>query len=478
MVASARDFNLRSFSSISFTSLSNAVDLNLTNGYARIQAAFRQGEYGLPGGFAIFSKTQNGVLSSEASVPAQPLISSGRTYVEIAGPMTTGIAIANPNAQPVTVNFFFTDANGRNFGQGSTTINVGSQIATLLTEAPFNAPSSVQATFTFTSSLLVSAIGLRGFTNERGELLTTTLPLSEVGVLFPIRRTIPQFADGGGWQTSVILLNPSDATITGELRLFAQSGDPLTVALNGVASSIFSYSIAPRSFQRFRSPGTSANVQVGFASIVPVSSDSRPSAFVLFRYKTNGITTTETSLSVPQGAAGNNIVVESSGDATGGPRYVQSGIAIAYTGAIQQVSLQFLLYTSDGKLIGSTEMGPRSGQWQMALMLNEISGLPPITSSFRGILRVVASGGTRFTGPPSVTVAAIRARFNERGEFLITSTPPLEEVFFTSSSELLFPHFAVGGAYETQFLLFTDIGATGTMYLFDQNGNPLSLSMR
>jgi hypothetical protein len=474
IAAPTRYFSLTTFSSMSFMS---AGLTDLTTGYARIQAAFNNG-VGL-GGFAIFASRQNGVLISEASVPVQPLISSGRIYAEIAGPVTTGIAIANPNTQPVTINFFFTDANGNDFGQGSTTINPLNEISTFLTNAPFNAPATVHATFTFTSSLLVSAIALRGLTNERAEFLTTTVPVSPVGVQFPTRINIPQFADGAGWTTSIVVVNPSDAVISGELRPFGQSGDPLSITLNGVADTVFNYSIAPRSFRTFQSAGASADVQAGFISIVPISSDSRPSAFALFAYKSNGVTTTEATVIAPQGAPTNLIFVESSGDFAGAvPGSIQSGVAIAYSGAIQEVSLQLSLHTQDGKEVGYTQLQPRRGQWQTTFMLSEVPGLPRIAPPFRGVLYIGALGGTRFTGFPSVSVTGIHARYNERRELLITATPPPEGILNSNSSEFLFPHLAVGGGYETQFVLTTDRDGAGTMYFFDQHGNPLNLPMQ
>jgi hypothetical protein len=35
-----------------------------------------------------------------------------------------------------------------------------------------------------------------------------------------------------------------------------------------------------------------------------------------------------------------------------------------------------------------------------------------------------------------------------------------------------------GGGYQTQFVLFTDNGATGTVYFFDHNGNPIGLPLQ
>ena len=69
---------------------------------------------------------------------------------------------------------------------------------------PFCVPAG---TFTFTSTVPVSVIALRGFTTEapRGEFLTTTLPIINLSVL-PGNDVsyIPHFADGDGWTTRIL----------------------------------------------------------------------------------------------------------------------------------------------------------------------------------------------------------------------------------------------------------------------------------
>ena len=90
-----------------------------------------------PAGIAIFGLTQNGVLVSEAAVPASALIQSGRIFAEIDGLANTGVAIANPNSQAVTLNFYFTDAGGANANSSSTVIPAGAQIAAFLNQSPF-----------------------------------------------------------------------------------------------------------------------------------------------------------------------------------------------------------------------------------------------------------------------------------------------------------------------------------------------------
>jgi hypothetical protein len=99
------------------------------------------------------------------------------------GAVNTGLAIANPNNEPAAISYYFTDASGVTFGAGTATIEANSQVAAFLNEAPFRPASSTESvaqarSFTFSSSLPVGVIALRGYTNERSEFLMTTLPVA------------------------------------------------------------------------------------------------------------------------------------------------------------------------------------------------------------------------------------------------------------------------------------------------------------
>jgi hypothetical protein len=95
------------------------------------------------------------------------------------------------------------------------------------------------------------------------------MPVSSLPGNPPIQSTIqniPQFADGGGWTTKIILTNPTDSQATGELRAFDQAGNGMTITLNATTGTTFAYSIPPRSFQTFQStvygPGVPADLHV------------------------------------------------------------------------------------------------------------------------------------------------------------------------------------------------------------------------
>src|SRR5262245_30891709 len=233
-------------------------------GYARIQP---DNTSTTPSGLAIFGLRQGGVLVSETGVPATPLIKSGRLYAEVLGSVKTGVAIANPNPQAADIAIYFTDGIGTDFGSTRITVPANSQISRFLDQSPFNLARTLRGTFTFSSSVPVSVIALRGLTNELNQVLLTTLPVTSLDDTFStLGATIfPHFVDGAGWTTQVILVNAGDNENTGTVQFFSQgngtvAGQPQTITLNGQTASAFTYSIPRRTAVQLVTSGTSKDV--------------------------------------------------------------------------------------------------------------------------------------------------------------------------------------------------------------------------
>jgi hypothetical protein len=78
-------------------------------------------------------------------------------------------------------------------------------------------------------------------------------------------------------------------------------------------------------------------------------------------------------------------------------------------------------------------------------------------------------------------VVGLRGRYNERDDFLITTTQPSDETRAASISDQYFPHLADGGGYTTQFILFngsSDQSSSGLLRFFTQSGQSLNLTVR
>jgi sugar lactone lactonase YvrE len=464
-ITESRAFSISDRGGVSLTT--SGTEAAAMTGYATMQP-----NSGLttPSGVAIVGFRQNNVLVSEASTPSSSLIRAGRIYAEIDGPVNTGLAIANPNDQPATVSFYFTDSRG-DFGSGITVIPAKGQIAKFLNEAPFNGRSPLSGTFTFSSSVPLAVIALRGLTNERSEFLITTLPVADLSAN-AVSSIFPHFADGGGWTTQIVLVNTGDTTATGTVQFLSPSGQAAVVGIGGLSNSSFNYSIAPRSAQKLQTSGAGAAAQAGSVRILPVAGTSPLSGLAIFSFRNSGVTVTEAGVpAVPTGNAFRVYAETAPGnpDAVGS---IQTGIAVA-NATTSAAAVVVELTRLDGSSIGLTGTLSVPAAGQVATFLKEIPGFASLPASFQGVLRVSS------TQP--ISVVGLRGRYNERNDFLITTTPPINEATPATTERLFFPQIVDGGGYMTQFILISGQpgqSSSGTMQWFSQSGEALGLALQ
>jgi len=443
-------------------------------GYARIQP--NNGNT-TPAGVAIFGIRQNGVLVTEAGILASPLVRAGRLFAEIGGRVNTGLAIANPNNQSATISYYFTNTNGDSFGAGSTDLAANSQTAVFLDQAPFNGGSSVTGTFTFSSTLPVSVVAVRGLYNERNEFLVTILPITELSPATG-ERIIPDFVDGGGGNTQVELVNPTDEYMNGTMNFFSQGsttspGQPLLLTVNGMTANSFAYSIPPKSANRFLTSGAGGVTQLGYIRIIPSLGSKTPSGFGVFSFSAGGINITQAGVpAIPTGAAF-RLYVESAG-VFGTPGSIQSGIAIANLSS-NPVAAMCELSNLDGSSTGLKANITVPATGQVALFLNKLEEFAGLPDSFQGVLRISTPSNA------AISVIGLRGRMNERGEFLYTTTPSLDEDLAATTTESVFPQVVDSGGCTTQFILMSGLkgqASTGILRFISQTGQPLNLPFR
>ena len=439
-------------------------------GYGRIRA---DAGSTTPSGAAIFQfRDSLGVLISEAGVPAATPVRAGRIFAEVNGPVNTGLAIANPNDVPATIRFYFTDANGTRFADGRFELGANQQTAKFLDQPPFNGGPSVLGTLTFTSSLPVAVVALRGLTNEAGEFLMTTLPVAPLSPPSSDTVYFPHFADGGGWTTQVILVNPTDGTIAGTVGFLGPGSDteavaPVVLGLeDGSTGSHFDYSIPPSSAQRFTTSNPTGRLAVGSVRATPSSGNAAPSGLVVFSYAQDGKTVSEAGVpALPKGTAFRAYV-----EASGTPEQagsIRSGLAITNTADTSNtVTLEVTRLDGSLAVAPATLVLPPLGH--VARFLDQIFSL---TDTFSGILRV--------TSTADVAIVALRLRVNENDELKVTTTSPSNEMDPSTSEDRFFAHLADSGGWSTQFILFSGTAgqtASGALSFIDASGQPLDLT--
>lgn len=239
--------------------------------------------------------------------------------------------------------------------------------------------------------------------------------------------------------------------------------------MNGQTGAVFSYVVPVRSSAKLETGGfAAAQVQVGSERVAP-DTGSAPSAFLAFSYSPGVVTVSQTTVQSQQEANALRTYVEttSSGTQAGA---IQSGVAIANASATT-ATLNFQVQTLNGTDTGFTASASVPASGHVSMFLHEL--FPGLALPFRGILRMTASG--------PVSVVSLRTRYNERGEFLITTIPVSNEAAPANTFELFFPHIVDGARYDTQFILFSGSAGQvtmGTLRFFSQTGQSLLLNVR
>lgn len=424
-------------------------------------------------GMAIFRYNNSGVTVAEAAVPASAKLSSGRIYGEVNGPLNTGVAISNSGSTAAVISFFFTDTAGNNTPTDSLMLPARTQIAKFLDEPPFGAPQGFVGSFTFSSSVPVAAIALRTYRNERLESLFTTLPVVNLAVPAPSGSVVfPHFVAGGPWRTSVLLVNSGDSPLAGSLVFRDEFGAPHTLTVDGQTASSFSYTVAPRSARRLSAEG-GPTLRKGSVLLTPNAGQAAPVGLVVFSYRPGNITISEVGVTTVAPNTAFLLYAEARGSTFGQPNTIQPGIALANTSA-NAITATVELRNMQGVVLGqSNVVVPANGQ--NASFLSEIPGFGGFTGPappYEGRLRISEPTG-------SLTMIGLLGRYNERGEFLMTTTPPVPETS-PAVAELVFPHFVNGEGFTTKFILLNIQAqqSSGQLFFYSQTGQTIFPAMQ
>jgi hypothetical protein len=148
---------------------------------------------------------------------------------------------------------------------------------------------------------------------------------------------------------------------------------------------------------------------------------------------------------------------------------LQTGLAIANPSAASSADITLELTNLAGQPTGMTSAVTLGPQGQTARFMKQFPGFESIPYPFRGAVRIST------TASQGIAVLGLRGEYNERSDFLITTSMPASEVTLGSSAEAFFPHLADGGGYTTEFVLFSGspgLASSGLLRFFTQAGAP------
>ena len=162
--------------------------------------------------------------------------------------------------------------------------------------------------------------------------------------------------------------------------------------------------------------------------------------------------------------------VEARGTAGEARAVLRSGIAVTNT-SDAPTTVQLELTDLDGTATGPTRSLTLPASGHVPRFIDEF--FPALTTPFSGLLRITSTA-------PNIAVVGLRLAFNQRGDIVTTTTPPVDENALPPASGLFFPHIAAGGGWATQFILFSRYPgqtATGMIRFRGQDGQLLELSV-
>jgi hypothetical protein len=460
----------------------SAITMNGTGATRAGYALLDRGMSAAPYGTAVFQYKQNGITVSETGVPASPPTTAARIFIDYRSSaaavpgrpsggninINTGIAVANYNLTSAAVTYTLRNIVGATLSIGHGTLAAGAHFAKFIDqlnqEAPdFVLPSGFQiltqfASLEISSDQPLSILALRMITNQRDEVLYTTTPLADLtrpaandAVFFP------QFADGGGNTTSLILLNTSDGIETGTLQILDDDGNPMVVKMaNSTAGSIFRYSISVGGAFRFQTDGSPANTKTGWALLTPDARTSAPMGAGVFGYNPQNVLVAESGVPASVSTTHARVYVDLSGGHN-------TGLAIANLANIS-ASITITALQGDGVTGVGTSRDPLilPPNGHRAHFADEfIAGLP---AGFTGLLDIIST--TPFAA------LTLRSLYNERHDFLL-ATFPVADMTRAAPFPIVFPQIADGGGLVTQFILIGPGGASSvTLNFYDDDGKP------
>jgi photosystem II stability/assembly factor-like uncharacterized protein len=178
-----------------------------------------------------------------------------------------------------------------------------------------------------TSDQPVSILALRLTINQRGDLLLTSTPVVDLTRSTPQATSLPQLADGGGYQTTFILMNTSDSQETGAVGFYGSDGAPIALRMLGAsaAETRVSYTIPAGGFARFVTDGSSLSVTAGWAQVEPDAGSTAPASIGIFALSLRGVLVTEAGYAATQPTTFAKIYVDESGGHDTGLAVVNPG---------------------------------------------------------------------------------------------------------------------------------------------------------
>ncbi|HEV3198605.1 MAG TPA: hypothetical protein VGZ73_11870 [Bryobacteraceae bacterium] len=273
--------------------------------------------------------------------------------------------------------------------------------------------------------------------NVEAVIISATLTVTPGGSV-TATQVFPHFADGGGWQTDFLVINPNSTNVTVELRFHVDAPDSgVNIQGQGTTADIPNIPIPPNGSAFYRTAGLSSPSTV--SGWVEVVSSLPLNGSALFRRHPSDGKYYEGS--IPLATPSSTFTVPFDGTTYPSNDLIGTGLALANPSASAAAQINCTAYGLNGNMLGSnlsTRSLPALGH--DAFILDASTAVGRAMGAGRGL--VVCNSNT------PVATLGLRA-------FGLTAISSLPVAISSpaASTRQVFPHFADQGGWQTDFLL-------------------------
>lgn len=369
---------------------------SLAAGAARVSTSAKIGVSAI---FSVFDSGGN--FLTEAGVGSSEALTDFMIPVDVSASFNTGIGLYNPGAAAASVTLILYDTSGQEVGRNALpTLNAGGHTARFVTQL-FPGTSGLRGTLRVTSSLPVSAVGLR---QNDPPLSYTSLPAfsrSSERKSFSLAQVANGTFGGGSFQTTFLLFNISSTPASVTLTLTKDDGTPFTVNIPGTGTnSTFTVQLAAGASVFLQTDGLGP-LSAGAASITSTQPIGAAAVFTVLDAQGSFQTEAGVGDSVPQNQLTLPVDVTGSFD---------TGVAFFNPNSVP-ITITLKVLDQNGAVVATSAPLPLPAKNHTAQFATQLF---PGTSEFRGSVAITATGGTvaaltlrQHSGPLSYTTLPV-----------------------------------------------------------------------
>ena len=219
-------------------------------------------------GTALFRSLQGNTIISEAGVGLSKPAQHFTVYIDNTQNAASGYAVANNGGKTATLNLTLRGNDGGILDWAVVSLPPGHHFAEYADQRfPVRAAAGFEGSIEFSSDQKVAAVALR---YDNTNLSASNHVFSTIPVLVDEADKalyFPQVAEGGGYRTNFILLNPQDTPARVALQFFDSDGNPLVLRIGGQLQTGMEILLNAKGVTRFFTEGDSPDPKDGWVRV-------------------------------------------------------------------------------------------------------------------------------------------------------------------------------------------------------------------